>query len=84
LGQFGSPDNPLAGVFRSAAVVPFTIPFNITGQPAISLPLHTTAGGLPVGVQFVGAFGREDVLIRLALQLEEATPWSSRRPPISA
>jgi amidase len=84
LGQFGSPDNPLAGVFRSAAVVPFTIPFNISGQPAISLPLATTADGLPIGVQLVAAYGREDVLIRIASQLEQARPWAARRPPLSA
>jgi len=84
LGQFGSPDNPLAGVFRSAAIVPFTIPFNVTGQPAMSLPLHTNAAGLPVGVQLVAAFAREDILIRVGLQLEEAHPWQSRRPAISA
>jgi amidase len=82
LGQFGSPDNPLAGVFRSAAIVPFTAPFNITGQPAVSLPLHWNDSGLPIGVQFVAAYGREDVLIRLAAQLEQAQPWADRRPPL--
>jgi len=84
LGQFGSPDDPLAGLFRSAAIVPFTIPFNVTGQPAISLPLHMNASGLPIGIQLVGAFAREDVLIRIALQLEEAAPWAGRRPAVSA
>lgn len=85
LGTFDSPpDNPLHGLFRAAELVPFTPPFNVTGQPAISLPLHWTDEGLPIGVQLVAAFGREDVLFRVAAQLEEAQPWSGRRPPVHA
>ena len=85
LGTFDSPpDNPLHGLFRAAEVVPFTPPFNVTGQPAISLPLHWNADGLPIGVQLVAAFGREDLLLRVAAQLEAAQPWADRRPPIHA
>jgi amidase len=85
LGSFDSPpDNPLHGIFRAASLVPFTPPFNVTGQPAISLPLHWNDAGLPIGVQLVAAYGREDVLIRVAAQLEAAQPWGDRRPPVSA
>ena len=54
----------------------------MTGQPAVSLPLHRTPGGLPVGVQLVAAYGREDVLIQVASQLEQAAPWDDRRPQV--
>ena len=62
----------------------FTAGFNTTGQPAISLPLHLTDDGLPVGVQLVAAYGREDVLLRVAAQIEQARPWAERRPPVHA
>lgn len=63
---------------------PFTAFFNMAGQPAISLPLHWSDEGLPVGVQLGAAYGREDLLIRLAAQLEQAKPWSQRTPPVHA
>ena len=85
LGQFSStPDNPLAPLFRSAQIVPFTAPFNVTGQPAASVPLHWSPEGLPVGVQLVGRFGQEWQLLSLCAQLEEAQPWIQRRPPVCA
>jgi amidase len=85
LGTFDAlPDNPLAGFLRAASFTPFTPPFNVTGQPAISLPLAQTGAGLPVGVQLVAAYGREDVLFRVAAQLEEVDSWANRCPPISA
>jgi amidase len=62
--------------------VPFTPLQNATGQPAISLPLHWTPDGLPVGVMFVGKLGDEATLLRIAAQLEQARPWKDRRPPV--
>ncbi|MGO9559176.1 MAG: amidase [Acidimicrobiales bacterium] len=85
LGQFDSPaDNPLAGLFRAGALVPFTPQFNVTGQPAISLPLSWNSEGLPIGSQLVGHFGGEDLLIRVAAQIEQAHPWADRRPQVHA
>jgi amidase len=85
LGSFdGPPDEPLFGLFRAAAFVPFTPVFNVTGQPAISLPLHVSADGLPVGVQFAARFGDEETLLSLAGQLEQAAPWADRIPLIHA
>ncbi|MCA1712230.1 MAG: amidase [Actinobacteria bacterium] len=69
---------------RIASFIPYTAQFNVTGQPAVSLPLHWTSAGLPVGVQLVAGFGREDVLVRIASALEEAAPWKDRRPAFSA
>ena len=67
-----TPDDPMAGMKRAADFVSFTPPFNTSGQPAISLPLHVTPDGRPVGVQLAAAYGREDVLIQVASQLESA------------
>ncbi len=83
IGEFANdPDAPMAPMVRSARYVAFTPAFNSSGQPAISLPLHWTPEGLPVGVQLVAAYGREDVLVRVASQLEQARPWIDRRPSI--
>jgi amidase len=76
------PEDPMFGFVRAAQFVPFTPPFNITGQPAISLPLFWNDEGLPIGSQLVAAYGREDVLVRVAAQLEAARPWADRRPPV--
>ena len=78
------PANPMAVTERILALIPFTPTYTITGQPATSLPLAWNAAGLPIGVQLVAAYGREDLLIRVASQLEQAQPWRDRRPPIFA
>ena len=73
------PEMPPLEVLSMAA---FTAVFNITGLPAISLPLHTAASGLPVGVQLVAGPWEDDRLLRVAAQLEAAAPWSDRHPPV--
>jgi len=84
LGNFDStPDDPMAGMRRAGLFAPFTPICNATGQPAMSVPLHWNADGLPIGAHFVGRFGDEATLFRLAAQLEAAWPWADRRPPIS-
>jgi amidase len=77
-----TPENPLAGLMRSASYVPYTPICNITGQPAMSVPLYWNSDGLPIGTHFMGRFGDEATLFRLAAQLEEARPWAERRPPL--
>jgi amidase len=76
--------SPAGGAAAVAALVPYTTHFNVTGQPAISLPLHWNDAGLPIGVQLAAAYGREDLLIRIAAQLEQAAPWADRHPPVSS
>ena len=83
LGWFSAAGSEQEGR-RINSFVPYTAQFNVTGQPAISLPLHWTGEGLPVGVQLVAGYGREDVLVRVAAALEQAAPWADRRPVVSA
>ena len=85
LGSFDSPpDDPLRGYRRAESFVPFTPICNVTGNPAMSVPLFWNGEGLPVGTHFIGRFGDEATLFRLAAQLESARPWASRRPPLAA
>jgi Asp-tRNA(Asn)/Glu-tRNA(Gln) amidotransferase A subunit family amidase len=62
------------------AYIPFTYPFNISGQPALSLPLGWSKAGLPIGVQFVGHPYGEGLIISLAAEVERAAPWAARYP----
>ena len=79
----GSDDtDPLEPLHRDERFTPFTSLMNISGQPAASIPF-ALAGGLPVGVQAIGAMGDEATLYRLAAQVEAARPWRQRHPGLS-
>jgi amidase len=80
----GTKEKPLQWMNNAMAYIVFTVAFNQTGQPAISLPLYWNQSGLPIGVQLAAAYGREDLLLRIAAQLEQAAPWAERRPPVAA
>ena len=67
----------------AARMTPFTAVFNLTGQPAVTVPIGVDGDGLPIAVQLVGRLGGEDVLYSLAGQLERAAPWGQRRPVVS-
>ncbi|XVQ16267.1 amidase [Spirillospora sp. CA-255316] len=67
---------------RQKHFTPFCAPYNVSGQPAVNVPLYWNAEGLPIGVMLAGRLGGEDTLISLSAQLEEARPWSDRKPPI--
>jgi amidase len=85
LGTLTSPDGDLTTVIEALdQFSPFVAPFNMTGQPAISLPLHQSHEGLPVGVQCIAPYAREDLLLQVGAQLEAAMPWADRRPGVFA
>jgi amidase len=71
---------PIQMLQKSGEFAPFTVMANVTGQPALSLPLHQTDAGLPIGVQLVGPPAREDLLLSVAAQLESANAWQERVP----
>ena len=85
LGTFDqSAGDPVDVIYRATKTAMFTALMNATGQPAISLPLYWSDDGLPIGVQLIAPYGREDVLMRVAAQLEQARPWADRTPPVFA
>ena len=82
-GHFAaSREKPFAGFTNAAPFGAWTSSFNLTGQPGISVPIHWTEDGLPVGSHLVAPFGREDMLLSVAAELEQAVPWSGKRAPI--
>jgi amidase len=83
IGWVFEPDDPWEQFRRGGEFTPFTPVLNVTGQPAASVPFDVV-DGLPVGVQMIARAGEEATLIRLAAQIEEARPWSDRRPPLHA
>ena len=77
-------EEPLRAFMRAAPYGVNTLPFNQSGMPAISLPVHWTADGLPVGAQLVAPFAREDLLLAVGAQLEQVFDWRTRRAPVHA
>ena len=83
IGSFQpSPDDPMKWIRIALSFVAFTRTQNITGEPAMSIPLYWNEHNIPIGVQFAGRFGNEATLFRLAAQLEQARPWANIKPPI--
>ena len=82
--QPGPGERAISMLEKSGDFTPFTPMFNVTGQPAISLPMHQSADGVPIGVQLIGPPAGEELLLSLSAQLEAAAPWKDRRPELAA
>ena len=80
VGQLRNDDDPAADFEAQKRFTPFTAPYNMSGQPAVSIPAFWNSAGLPIGVQLVGRPCDEITLLRLAAQIEAAAPWAHRRP----
>src|SRR5581483_9795098 len=79
----GTKEDPWHGMMRATPFAAYSAPFNVTGQPAMSVPLYwESTRNIPIGVQLVADHAREDLLLRVASQLEEARPWAARRPTV--
>ena len=81
VGALRDDDDPAADFEAQKAFTPWTSAWNVTGMPAVSLPLHWTPSGLPVGVMLAARPAEEQLLLSLAAQVEDAAPWAHRRPP---
>jgi amidase len=81
VGYFTEVD-PAENFERQKRFTPFTASYNLSGQPAVNLPLYWNEAGLPIGVMLAGRIGDEATLISLSAQLEQAHPWQDRRPPL--
>ncbi len=82
VGGLRNDADPSADFEAQKRFTPFTAPYNMSGQPAVSIPLHWTDGGLPIGVQLVGRPNDEVTLVRIAAQIEAAAPWKDRHSPL--
>lgn len=82
VGWFTEGGDPVTDYARQRAFTPFTALYNLTGQPALSLPLGWTGENLPIGVQLVGAPGADALLLELGASLASVAPWGDRRPPV--
>jgi amidase len=83
IGWQDAVDGAIEQLLRSTEFTPFTAIANLTGLPAMSLPLHWSEDGLPIGVQLIGPPAGDALLLSLAAQVEAAHPWAHRRPPLS-
>jgi Asp-tRNA(Asn)/Glu-tRNA(Gln) amidotransferase A subunit family amidase len=81
IGEFRNDEQPIIELIRAGSFTPFTSIWNVTGQPAASVPWSFDERALPVGIQLIGRAADEATLFRLSAQLEAARPWADRQPP---